>query len=231
MARNYRFAFAAAALIAALGSSAAAESFNYLFNIRLGAVKIGEMRVKANNGGRQYSASGSLYTTGLTGALYDVRFDSDVAGTVASNGQYLPVAFSSKSREGGKTVRAEMHYSGDRVSSVSFSPSKNVPADATSQRDTVDPMTLIYLLIRPVPMANICGGSYDLFDGKNRLHVTYTNPRKFSDGRVECTVSYSGKTGGIVPAEVVFVPGDNGWMYIRQFSAKTKLGMLHATLR
>lgn len=231
MAKNFKFTLAAAALTAALGSSAAAESFNYLFNIRLGAVKIGEMRVKANNGGGQYTASGSLYTTGLTGALYDVRFDSNVAGTVASNGQYLPVSYTSKSREGGETERAEMHYSGDRVSSVSFSPSKTVPSDATSQRDSVDPMTLIYLLIRPVPMANICGGSYDLFDGKERLHVTYTNPRKFSDGRVACTVAYSGKAGGIVPAEVIFVPGDNGWMHIRQFSAKTNLGMLHATLR
>lgn len=232
MVLKFKMTLFMAGVIAVSAMPVAAESLNYLFSIRLGAVKIGEMRVKANDNGSRYSAAGSLYTTGVAGALYNVRFDSDVSGTVAGNGQYLPVSYSSKSFEDDKTSTSNITYSNDRVSAVSHNPSKSVPASATSERDTVDPMTLIYLLLRPVSREHICGGSYDLFDGDTRLHVTYTNPRQYTDGRIECTISYSGGGGGgIVPSSVVFAKGEDGRMHITRFSARTNIGALTATLR
>ncbi len=212
----------------------AAESFNYLFNINLGIAKIGEMRVKATNGGGQYTASGALYTTGITGALYDVRFDSDIKGRVANTGQLLPGRYTSKSNEDGKISHATIRYSGNKVSKVVFDPQKHIAPDATSQRNTLDPMSLIYLLLRPVSMDHICGGQFALFDGQVRMKVTFTNARKFSDGRVQCSVAYAGangQSGGIVPTSVTYVPRDNGLMYIAGFSAKTNIGTLTATLR
>lgn len=230
---NVKSAILAAVILGGSMVPASAASLDYLFNIRLGVAKIGEMRVKSTDASGQYSASGALYTTGIAGALYDVRFDSAVSGTVASSGQYLPVSYTSESYEDGKTTSAAISYSGPKVANVSYTPSKPVSAGAVGQADTIDPMTLIYLLIRPVSMDHICGGAYDLFDGGTRLRVTYTNPRKYNDGRVECSVAYDGgaKAGGIVPTSVIFKPGSDGMMHIRQFSAQTNLGVLVATLR
>lgn len=210
---------------------AAAESLNYLFSISLGVAKIGEMRVRADVNGGQYSTSGSLKSTGIAGALYDVSYEHASAGTYANEWQFNPSRYSSTAVESGETEHTQITYAGNRVSGVTFDPTRDVPASATGQTNTIDPMTLIYLLLRPVSPDHICGGNYTLFDGRNRRQVTYTNPRRFNDGRVECSVSYGGGSSGLALTGVTFVPGNDGMMHISRFSANTNAGTLTAKRR
>lgn len=211
---------------------ASAETLRYHFDVRLGIGKIGEMQVLVENTGTAYSALGSLYTTGLVGAFYNARYDSYAEGRVTAKG-LRPVRFTSTANEQGNITTSEITYSGNRVVSVEFSSSQQIHADATSQKNTIDPMSLIYQLVRPVSAQEVCTGSYDLFDGIKRMTVSYTNLKRYNDERVECDVSYSGtgQKGGVSPSAVVFTPGDDGQMYIDRFIASTSIGNLAVSLR
>ncbi len=207
----------------------AAESFNYLFSIRLGIVQIGEMRIKGDDQGGRYETSGKLYTTGLAGALYNVAYTYSAAGNSTNRWRLMPKLFTAKIFEDGKTRTEEIRYNGDRIMSINGKP----PKESQDVRGSVDPMTLIYILVRPVPKESVCGGSFVLFDGSTRFDVSFVNARKYNDGRVTCDVKYGGKAGGrgVAVSGVTYEPGDDGWMYIRNFAAETSIGTLKATLR
>lgn len=213
--------------------SAIAETFDYRFDVRLGLAKIGEMQVAANNDGSSYSVAASLYTTGLVGAVYDVRYKQSAMGRIGVGGALVPVRHTSTNDEQGKISKLEIGYSGDRVASVVFDPAKTVPAGVTRYRNTVDPMSLMYFLLRPTSVAKVCTGAVTLFDGANRSSVKFTEVLKFDDGQVECSVSYStdGKNGGIAVSALVFVPDGDGMMRIRSFDAHTSIGTLKIKAR
>ncbi len=208
-----------------------AETFDYMFDISLGMAKIGEMRVQADVNEGRYDVSGALKSTGIVGALYDVSYESRARGRNTDHWNFSPHRYNSVSVEGNDTQISNIRYEGNRVSRVVFDPRKRIPDSATSETNTIDPMTLIYLLVRPVSMDHICGGSYILFDGRKHLEVTYTNPRSFSDGRVECAVTYGGKSSGVALSSVTFEPGDDGLMHISRFAANTNIGTLTARRR
>ena len=228
-----RKTFATTGLVAGLvlGNVApvAAESFNYLFSIRLGIAKIGEMRIKGNDEGGRYETSGKLYTTGMAGALYDVEYTYAAEGISSNPWRLMPKLFTARIMEGGKERTEEIRYSGDRIVSIDGKP----PSEKRGVRGSVDPMTLIYILVRPVSAASVCGGAFVMFDGQTRFDVRFVNARRYNDGRVTCDVKYGENTGGrgVAVSGVTYEPGDDGRMYIRNFAAETSIGTLKATLR
>ncbi len=205
-----------------------AESFDYRFDVRLGLAKIGEMQVVANNDGKSYSVATVLYTTGLVGAIYDVRYDQTAIGRIGVGGVLVPVKHTATNDEKGTISRLEILFSGDRVSSVTFNPAKSVPGEVTTYRHTVDPMSLMYFLLRPVSSAKVCSGEVEMFDGRDRSVVKFTDIKRYNDGRVECDISYSGAggKGGIALSSLVFEPDNNGLMRIQKFRAHTSIGNL-----
>lgn len=207
------------------------QSFNYLFDINLGIAKIGEMRVSADITGSNYSTVGTLKSTGIAGALYDVSYESRAQGSFDHPWHFVPARYSSVSIENGENTTTAINYAGNRVSGVTITPPKDIPASATSETNTVDPMTLIYFLVRPVPAENVCGGTFELFDGRTHMTVSYTNARRFNDGRIECSVAYTGTNAGVALSSVTFNPGDDGMMYISRFAANTNAGTLTARRR
>ncbi|OUS04503.1 hypothetical protein A9Q96_16340 [Rhodobacterales bacterium 52_120_T64] len=205
-----------------------AESFDYRFDVLLGLAKIGEMQVAANSDGKSYSVATALYTTGLVGAVYDVRYDQSAIGRISAGGALVPIMHIATHDEKGKISRLEILFSGDRVSRVAFDPAKSVPSEVTTYRNTVDPMSLMYFLLRPVGATKVCSGEVVMFDGRKRSTVRFTKIKRYSDGRVECNISYSGNggRGGIALSALVFRPDNNDLMRIQKFEAHTSLGTL-----
>ncbi|PCJ73405.1 MAG: hypothetical protein COA53_12655 [Rhodobacteraceae bacterium] len=217
-----------AILAALIPTISVGQSFDYRFDVRLGMAKIGEMQVAANNDGKSYSVATALYTTGLVGALYDVRYEQRAIGRIGVGGALIPVKHTAMNDEKGAISRLEILFSGNRVSRVTFDPAKAVPAEVTTYRDTVDPMSLMYFLLRPVSPEKVCSGGINMFDGRNRSAVKFTDIKRYTDGRVECNIAYSGDggKGGIALSSLVFHPDSNGLMRIRKFEAHTSLGTL-----
>ena len=233
MFKTINMTICAAIFAAVIPAMTLAESFDYRFDVRLGLVKIGEMQVAANNDGKSYSVAAALYTTGLVGAIYDVRYEQSTMGRIGVAGALVPVQHTSTSDEKGNVSRLEILYSGDRVSSVAFDPAKSIPAEVTTYRHTVDPMSLMYLLLRPVSSAKVCSGDVKLFDGRNLSAVEFTDIKRYNSGRVECNISYTGDggKGGIALSALVFEPDNNGLMRIRKFEAHTNIGTLTIKVR
>ncbi len=211
----------------------AAESIDYLFNIKLGIAKIGEMRITGREDGKTYETTGELHTTGLAGAVYDLKYTYTAKGDASNHWHLLPALYTAKIHEKSDNRAVEIRYSGNRVVSVTTQPPTPQPANMASQRNTVDPMTLIYMLIRPVAPENVCAGKYALYDGNTHFTVTYVNPHKYSDGRVVCGVDYAGGNGnsGVSVSGITFKPGADGRMYISDFTVQTNAGALKATRR
>lgn len=218
-------------MLVSAAAPSTAESFDYLFDIRLGIAKIGEMRITGKDEAAQYSTTGKLYTTGLAGAVYDLEYTYSAKGNSTNPWHVLPLQYAAEIHENGYDRTVNIRYSGDRIAAITTDPSSPEPANMNSQHGTVDPMTLIYLLVRPVPAESVCGGSYELYDGATRFTVTYVNARRFNDGRVECDVDYAGQSGnaGVSVSGITYVPGDDGRMYIRSFTVQTNAGALKAT--
>ena len=218
----------AAIFAAILPVTAMAEKFDYRFDVRLGLAKIGEMQVAASNNGSSYSVGTLLHTTGIVGALYDLRYDQSSSGRVGVGGGLVPVRHTSISDERNEVSKLEILYSGDRVSRVTYDPARSVPVGVTRFRNTVDPGSLMYLLLRPVSSKRVCTGDIDLFDGRNLSAVRFVDVKRYNDGRVECSISYSGEGGkaGVALSALVFAPDNNGLMRIRQFEAHTSIGTL-----
>lgn len=223
------FYFIYAAIFAAiLPTFALAENFDYRFDVRLGLVKIGEMQVAVNNNGSSYSVGTLLRTTGVLGAVYDLRYEQISSGRIGVGGVLVPVWHTSISDERDDVSKFEIRYSGDRVSHVTFDPVKSVPEKVTSYRKTIDPGTLMYFLLRPVTSKRACTGEVELFDGQSLSHVQFVDVKRYNDGRVECNISYSGEGGkaGVALSALVFEPDTNGLMRIRKFDANTSIGTL-----
>jgi len=233
MFKTICIAMYAAILAALIPTVSLAQSFDYRFDVRLGLAKIGEMQVAANNDGKSYSVAAALYTTGLVGAIYDVRYDQTAIGRIGVGGVLVPVRHTATSDEKGRISQLEILFSGDRVSSVKFDPAREVPDDLTTYRKTIDPMSLMYFLLRPVRSAEVCSGEVNMFDGSSRKTVKFTDIKRYNDGRVECNIAYSGdgNTGGIALSALLFEPDNNGLMRIKKFKAHTSLGTLSITAR
>jgi len=213
--------------------TAMAEKFDYRFDVRLGLVKIGEMQVAVNNDGRSYSVGTLLQTTGVVGAVYDLRYEQASSGRVGAGGALVPIKHTSISDERNNVSKLEILFSGNRVSRVTHDPARSVPSHVTSFRNAIDPGALMYFMLRPVSSEQVCTGSVDLFDGKNLSAVQFIDVKKYNDGRVECSISYSGNGGkaGVALSSLVFVPDNNGLMQIRKFEAHTGIGTLTIKIR
>lgn len=233
MFKTIYMAMYAAIFAALIPTVPLAQSFDYRFDVRLGMAKIGEMQVAANNDGNSYSVATALYTTGLVGAIYDVRYDQTAIGRIGVGGVLVPVRHTATSDEKGRVSRLEILFSGNQVSRVTFDPAKEVLAEVTTYRNTIDPMSLMYFLLRPVRSAKVCSGEVNMFDGKSRRTVKFTDIKRYIGGRVECSISYSGdgNAGGIALSALVFKPDNNGLMRILKFKAHTSLGTLSITAR
>jgi len=226
----YTFVFSALLLVSPAITHA--ENFDYRFNVRLGPAKIGEMEVSGRNEGGSYSTTAHLFTTGVVGAIYDVSYEYRTEGKVGARGVLLPTHHVSTNIEKRKTTQLEIRYSGDRVVGVLYTPERDVPATATGYKRTVDPMTLIYFLLRPASPAQTCAGAVELFDGQSRIKVAFTNVERSANGQIECDISYAGeKGGGIALSSLVFVPDSNGLMRIKEFAAETNIGTLAIKVR
>lgn len=210
------------------GSLASAEPMSMDFDVRFGGVKIGEMTVRGDETAEKYSAEGILRTTGLAGAVYNIEYRYSANGHVTGD-RFLPDKFTALNRESGRVNSQIITYRSDKINSVQFWPEAQVGDDVIGQKGTLDPMTLIYVLMRPMDAQKPCGLVADLHDGKNRFRVTSTLAARSSTGGVTCDIAYTHKgkeTGGLSPSGVVFEPNAKGEMVIDWFAAKTNIGIL-----
>jgi len=221
--------FCALALLCMVAGTAAADtSIRYVFNVSYGGVKIGEMTVSGAETATAYAAVGHLDTTGLVGAFFDFEYDYATQGYIR-NGQYLPVEYRSKTREGKRTWTQRITYSGDRIATVAFQPAREINDGVIGARGTIDLMTLIYRLVKPMPKEAPCSFQGKLHNGKSLYDVKLAVGTGYTGEKISCVSNYT-KNGepanGLVPAGVVYKLNREGMYEVDWFSLDTNIGTL-----
>lgn len=208
------------------------ENISMQFNISYGFAKLGEMHFDVETTGNRYKANGRLFTTGIVSSFFDIEFTNTSNGRERRNGNLRPVLYSSFTEQDGEVSEVVIEYTGKKVSHVFFDPERDIQPFAIGLSDSVDPSSLVYLIVRPVSSDRLCVGEYTMFDGEVISEIIYTGMRHLKGGLVECLVSYEGtKFGGFSISALVFAPNEDGMAYIKRFSIDTPVGKLIARVK
>jgi hypothetical protein len=174
--------------------AAAEEHRNMRFDVHLIGVKVAELAVGAAEGGARYSAAARLVTTGLARALKDLRADVAVTGRM-SGGALAPLRYREEIDNGRRVSRLQVQYAGGRPVAVSGDSGSDAPAaDKAALSGALDPMTVLYTLLRDQPAASLCTLDAPVFDGHRHAHIDLTRTEQ-SPGQVTCSGEYRRVSG------------------------------------
>lgn len=162
-----------------------------IYDFYLGGIKAGEVSIDADVKGDAYHASSILKTAGIVGMVYKASFEAEAQGRLTPDG-FEPVRFYADSRMSRKEQRVEMRYANNAPREVLAQPAfdpRPWQIDPTAQTDTLDPITAAITALAPMPKAEICNRSVEVFDGRRRYAIDLGKP--VADGkRTKCKAMY-----------------------------------------
>lgn len=167
-----------AILLLAFGvSPAAAETVKLEYEASiLNLVTLGRASLSARIGAVDYSADGSVSTSGLAALFDDTRITARAGGRVVGPAlgwsRYdLQHAYARKSRA------IAMRRSGDVVTATvtpRFGDMGSPPASAAQQAASHDPLTALLAMSRAVGRGRVCAGAFPVFDGRQHYQLVLT---------------------------------------------------------
>jgi hypothetical protein len=166
-----------------------------IYDLYLGGIKAGELTIDARFSGDRYSATSVMRTAGIVGALYKASFEAETSGRQGTGG-LEPERFSATAQMYSDRQRVEMTYRGTAIGTAPESvwadpafvpkPWQIEPAD---QAGTLDPVSAALAALAPSPVAEICGRSVEIYDGRRRYALDLGKPK--ADGeRISCPALY-----------------------------------------
>ncbi|MDJ1008430.1 MAG: DUF3108 domain-containing protein [Paracoccaceae bacterium] len=185
-----------------LGGGASEAQDRGVFDIYLGALKVGVFAFSGIEDRGRYSTAGQLRSTGFIGALADVRYDAKSRGSVR-NGEYIPEVYEESANIGARSTDLVISYKNGVPEPPRFDPprqSNRPPLNPAAQGDTIDLMTMLYTLLKDVPAAEVCRYDALAYDGVRRTQVTMRVETRSAD-IVTCAAEYR-RIAGFSAAEL-----------------------------
>ena len=162
-----------------------------IYDFYLGGIKAGELSIDADMKGDRYHATSILRTAGIVGFVYKASFEAETEGRLTSAG-FEPVRFLADSRMRTKEQRVEMRYANNAPQQVLAQPKfdpRPWQIEPSEQVGALDPITAAISALAPMPKAQICNRTVEVFDGRRRYAVDLGAPVK--DGkRIKCKAMY-----------------------------------------
>ncbi len=151
------------------------------YTVSLGAVRIGVFWLDGSTSPRAYTVSGGFRTTGVVSGLANVTVSLSARGAVTPDGFY-PNVYQEEVRVGRRSASMTMTFR-DGVPSVAgekFGEEQEdvPPVDPTTQRDTLDPISATFVLLRTQPLRGACKVDRFQFDGERRTRIVMTKLRQ-----------------------------------------------------
>lgn len=156
-------------------SGAKADSGN--FDIYLRGIKAGSLAFNGVIEGRQYSVAGRIKTSGFVRALIDFRFDAQARGRLSGD-RFIPSEYSESVTKSGRKTEFSMRYNKGIPQTPEFTPKRRArPFDIapSAQKNTLDPMTAIFSLLRDVPKSKLCTLDIAIYEGRRRVQLTLSD--------------------------------------------------------
>lgn len=152
----------------------AGDDLTARFDVRFGPLRVAEIVIAATETGDAYAAAGRVTGAGLAGAFRDIHFDMAAEGR--RDGPHLvPLTYREDVNTGRRASRVALRYVDGLpvvVSALPVRATRDWDIDPAEQPGTIDPMSALYRLARPRPLAELCNWSVAVFDGRRRSSLS-----------------------------------------------------------
>lgn len=214
---------------------AAAQSMDAQYAVSLRGVPVGSIAMRGRDSGSGYSISAAARASGLVGALVAYAYDATAEGSI-TGGQHVSSRYEEQEDDDGERTSTVTLYRAGTPVSVTFTPPRAPEPwdiDPTAQRGVVDPLTALYLVLRPVDPARACNATFDTFDGRHVARLSLGAAQAEPDGGVTCTGEYR-RLRGYSPEDlekrpnatltVLYAPVADGQVQVQEIRSSTRLG-------
>lgn len=169
----------------------AIETMSNVYDFYIGGIKSGEIFVVAETAGDNYRARSRMQTAGMVGFVYKAWFEAETEGRVTDQG-LEPVRFAANTGVKSKQQYVEMTYAERAPSAIRADPEfvpKPWQIEPSEQTGTLDPISAALSALSPVPLAEVCNRTVEVFDGRRRYAFDLGAPA--ADGaRIKCDALY-----------------------------------------
>jgi hypothetical protein len=172
--------------------SARAETAS--FDVYLLGLRAGTLSYVMDKRAERYAVTGEIRSAGVIGAIADFRMNATAKGRLNAAG-FRPERYTEKSRENDTRSERVIRYGADGTPRLT---SEEKPRDywvpAARQAGTLDPMTMVYELLRDRDGKSPCALDATYGDGARMGRVSSTMQNAKGD-EVTCSGSYERKGG------------------------------------
>ncbi len=132
------------------------------------------LRTQIEETNDRYSISTTYATTGVAGAMVDVKAQTQVRGLLTPTGA-RPDSFRSAMRRNGVDRKDQVDYYPNNIVKGSSTPPLPVPVSDEGARGTVDDLTAYFLLERQLARTGKCALTVPVFDGRHRFDLHFSD--------------------------------------------------------
>lgn len=223
----------ALALLPALPRASGAEPL--VFDVTLRGLPAATLRLDGTETQGRYAVTGRLESRGLAALVRRVRFDAQVEGRVAADGQLRPARFAEQTDTGRRRSEAVIEYARGVprvVRALPERPTRDWDVNPATQGGSIDPLTALWAALRDVEAGRECNLALRLFDGRRSTTLRLETPRREGD-RVTCAGEYR-RVAGFSPEDMAertrfpfrltYAPGPSGRMQVVEVTMETLAG-------
>ena len=229
-------------LIACLmpASALAQEDIIARYQVRFGPLRVADVMFQATETDSAYAAAGRVTSAGLAGAFRDIRFALSSQGWRDGTGP-VPHFYREDVDTGRRVSEVEISYLSGIPSVQRIMPDPPPAAWDLSPEDqagTLDPMSALYILARPRPLARLCDWSVAVFDGRRRS-VLRLDPAETDGQDATCEGAYQRVAGfppedmaerRVFPFQATFTAMANGDWRLTRVETQTLYGRVRILL-
>lgn len=223
-----------ALLTATAGSSVSAKDEGGRYKLYIGGIPAGELTFSAQNDGKSYQAKGQVRSTGLIGLLAKVSYAAQTSGTV-KRGDLIPNGYSEQANTGRRDQSSSLGYKNGVPQVLKIDPPRSKrdwDVDPKGQRGTLDPLSMIYTLLRDVPQSEACTLNEKMFDGRRLSEMKLWSPVEKGE-KIHCSGVYR-RLAGFSPKDMdertdfrftlTYAPVGDGQYRVDRISAESLFG-------
>ncbi len=162
-----------------------------VYDVLLGSVPVGVFAFSGVEARGRYSLAGQLRTTGLIGAVTNVRYDAKTVGRVQGR-RFVPSVYEEQATIGNRKTDLTITYRNGVPLPPRFSPPREngrSGVEPAEQGDALDLLSALYILFRETPSSELCSFRTFIFDGVRRTGLTLQALRR-SPTEVVCRAEY-----------------------------------------
>ena len=169
------------------------ERVSLSYEFKIGPFLLGKANIATMSSATSYSAAVIAKSYGMFNLLRrNVRIEASVRGWTRGH-DLEPSSYLQSATSNGEVIwRRSIQYAAGKPVSTQSYPEQTRPEDQvelTEHSGTVDPITVIFSMIRPGEIDHLCGRQFRVFDGQDMFGVSIGNP-VWHDDLAKCTTVY-----------------------------------------